>query len=350
MNTDPMEFARIVKEVDGDKIIMTFINRIHPVDPANVIKKDGEISVAPMNILDDDSCIEIRMDHMSNGNEVSDSCLAWISVHELDSLLIKAKEIERLRISDALEFNLYFGILNTVITDIPSDSDLYYLYGKTVIEIAKSVTITTAFRLSQKLVDYGAHQKEIDALYLAITLAHMHGTWLGESIVDTYNSDPESFTNTMGKYIKAHSSTDEGYLYFACLCTALKHGIFTYSCFANKKMLTLLSKKSVRVLNISNRPKNKSSKFLVYSSDDGELTSGSYSLNMFSVLGSVDNSYCIDYEAYSDTDVLEYDLTFEITPEEWLYVLTKACKIRDCMTEISFLESYKHACSLQNKK
>lgn len=350
MNTDPMEFARIVKEVDGDKMIMTFINKIHPIDPVNVIKKNGEITVAPMNILDDDSCIEIRMDYMSNENEISESYLAWISVRELDSLLFKSKEIERLRMSDVLEFNLYFGILNTVITDIPSDSDFYYLYGKTVIEIAKSVTITTAFRLSQKLIDYGAHQKEIDALYLAITLANMHGTWLGENIVDTYNSDPESFTNTMGKYIKTHSSPDEGYLYFACLCTALKHGIFTYNCFANKKMLTLLSEKSIRALNISNRPKNKSSKFLVYTSDDGELTAGLYSLNVFSVLGPADNSYWIDYKAYSDINALEYAFSIEITPEEWLHVLTKACKIRDCMTEISFLESYKHACSLQNKK
>lgn len=354
MNTDPMEFAEITKKEEGDiTTTLSFINRIRPINPKKVIGQSGEMVVAPMTILDNESCIEIKIERMdSNGNAVT--CLAWIPITELDFLLIKTTENEKIKLSEKLEFNRHFGMLNTVITDISPDSKFYYLYGKTALEIVSTETIATIYGL---LKDMTATVSQIRSLYNAVILYYRNENWIKPSVIEAYNTSPGDFNQKANNYISDISSLPnpqpvDGLIYFHILATALKGKLFSYDLFADKEALALLDNKELNILNISHCAKTRLNNFLV-SATDGKINAGSYSLGVTSVSSPTDDLYRIDYEAYSSSDPdadSECDLSVELTSEEWIYVLTKACKICDCMTEISFLESYKHACSLEHRK
>ena len=193
--------------------------------------------------------------------------------------------------------------------------------------------------------------------YLSVILYYRNENWIKPSVIEAYNTSPGDFNQKANNYISDISSLPnpqpvDGLIYFHILTTALKGKLFSYDLFADKEALALLDNKELNILNISHCAKTRLNNFLV-SATDGKINAGSYSLGVTSVSSPTDDLYRIDYEAYSSSDPdadSECDLSVELTSEEWIYVLTKACKIRDCMTEISFLESYKHACSLEHRK
>lgn len=354
MNINPMEFERVVRIIDGNNIdekwvnTIAFTNKIMPINPDKVVGTDSNIVVAPMNILDPNSNIEIRTER--SDEKTRDvfrecSCIGKIPVKALDAVLLKISEIEKLKIKYALGGH-HFNEVSTQITCYPKGWNDFRSY--------KAYDIVDRIPYgSNEIIDFvnnsvyeGAHD-EADALRLAVLLQikadRDRDSWFQCTIINDYKMDSVNFWNQCRHYLSENENKyDKRMFLYDCLVKLHDHHKLEIETLMNNEMIAFYNDRNNCIYNESFCWKSKNAKSV------NLVKRNALSISYSAII----DRYIIELESFAENnDIIETIASFdmELTAQEIMHIFMKACKIRDCMMEISFLEAYKHACSLKNK-
>lgn len=361
-DTDPMEFACFEKDYGCCSEHVKFINKIHPIDPNDVIGDGDSIKTAPMNILDPKSYIEIRCYEGFSGVFT----IGKIPVDCLDAILLRVLNIEYLVTESSLS-NCNFGnlcknIQTNYTTYFPREwEDWGYKNDKvsrdvSVLEFVRESSLDKIIELWKHLLHLSEEdetirndQKTIQNVLNALEFATVIKYKYKFDIINIYQVNPDGFWDYCVDIFREERELSESGkdmpeedlhkgFYFRCLCTLIKSKKITIGDILDDDAINIYKKEYYSVFEKTCFLSQSQKDLLgVWSENASRITIGfSPEHNMYAV-----NQYMLDEQMLE-----RWHNCIFLKPSQLINALKKACKIRDCIMEISFLEAYKHACSL----
>lgn len=381
MAINPREFYSVKRSTATVKKTMSLASMINPMDSRDIVDDNGEITRAPMTILNKWSSIELGFAQVEtkNGQNVGCGASGRIEVVALQDLSKKTDRVESLIIDNALKrastpvaeqkSAINLDILQTTINFLPKD--MLTGKGKTVAQLAKEFTIAQIFAAAQNLDAQAArpdnkyarlNKKQADALRVAIIMEYKDKPlWFQPSVAESYKENPNDFSKKIGEYVRTHNSnTDEGYLYFAMMCQMLKSQTtkFTYE-YLNADVDTVESANSgayIEMYSVFKTPN-------VHKLDEEGLTKAysikikadptrdyPYRIELTTMRGkpiSDGNGGVRDVGIDATHAVDRKTFFMDLTSAEWTHAIYMACQIRDAAISSYYVPMSKVANNLE---